>query len=172
MDLTGAIRCQDDEWRRGRPQRSKLWNRDLELGQQFQKESLEFFVGAIDFINEQDGRPGAPRIDGLEQRPLNQERFAVEFAVRARAIERVRGIENPQLQQLPRIIPLVKRMADVQPFIALKTNQIGAERRGRSGSERRLTDAGFTFEKERPIETKRQKQRDRKAAIGYIVLLG
>jgi hypothetical protein len=63
-------------------------------------------------------------------------------------------------------------MPDVQPFITLKTDQIGAERRGRSGSERRFSHAGFAFQKERPLETKRQKQGDRKAAIGDVVLCG
>lgn len=92
--------------------------------------------------------------------------------MRARPIERVRGIEDPELQQLTGIIPFVERMADVQAFIALQTDQISVERRGRRGSERRLADAGFALQKERSLETKRQKQRNRKATVGDIVLIG
>jgi hypothetical protein len=84
----------------------------------------------------------------------------------------VRGIEDPELQQLTGIIPLVERMADVQAFVTLQTDQIGVERRRRGGSERRLADAGFALQKQRPLETKRQKQRNRKASVGDIVLIG
>jgi len=63
-------------------------------------------------------------------------------------------------------------MADVESFVALKTDQIGAERGGRGGSQGGFAYTGFPLEKERPLEAKRQKQRDRKTAIGDILLLG
>src|SRR5262245_60691922 len=163
MDLTGSIRCEDDERSGGRAQRPELWNRDLEFRQQFQQKPFELLVSAIDFVNQQNRGASARGIDGLQQRALDQECFAVEFTVRARAIERVRGIENPELQQLTRIIPLVQGMADVQTFVALKTDQLGAECSRRSRGERRLADTRFSLEKQRSLETKREKQRDRKA---------
>jgi hypothetical protein len=65
----------------------------------------------------------------------------------ARAIQRMRRIENPQLEQLTRIIPFVNGMADVQSFITLKTDQIGTERGGGGRGKRRLANTGFPLEK-------------------------
>jgi len=92
--------------------------------------------------------------------------------MRARAIERVRRVEDPELEQLARIIPLVDRLPDVEAFIALKTDQIGLERRGSRRCECRLADTGLTLEKKRAIETERQKQRDGKAPIGDVMVFG
>jgi hypothetical protein len=88
------------------------------------------------------------------------------------AIERVCRIENTQLEQLTWIIPLVERMADVEPFIALKSDQIGGECRRRSRGERRFADARLSLEKERPLEAKRQEESGSKAAISDVVLFG
>jgi hypothetical protein len=172
MDLTCPIRCQDDEGRRGRPQGSELGNGDLELGQQFQKESFEFFVSSVDFVDQQNRRPRPPRIDGLEQWPLDQERFTVECTVRAGPVERVRGVEDPQLEQLSWIIPLVQRVADVEPFIALQADEIGTKRGCDSRGKRRLPDPRFSLEEQRAFQAKGQEQRDREAAVGDIVLVG
>jgi hypothetical protein len=63
-------------------------------------------------------------------------------------------------------------MADVEAFVTLQTNQVGAERGRGSRGECRLADAGFTFEKKRPLETKREEQRDREPAVGDVLLFG
>ncbi len=78
---------------------------------------------------------------------------------RARSrVEGVAHVEDAQLEQLARVVPLVEGVSDVEAFIALEANQIGAERRGGGGGERGLADAGFALEKQRPFQAKRQEQ--------------
>ncbi len=155
-----------------RPQRAQLGNRDLEFSQQLEEKPFELLVGAIDLVDEEDCRTRAFRIDRLQQRPLDQKRIAVKLAMRAGAIERLGCVEDSQLEQLTRVIPFVQRVTDVEAFVALKTDEIGVERRGGRGGERSLADARLTFEKERPFQPQRQEQRDRQPAIGDVLLGG
>ena len=84
--------------------------------------------------------------------------LAVELAPRARPIERVGRVENAQFEELARVVPLVQRVTDVEAFIALEANQIGAERGGHRSGQRGLADAGLALEEQRPFQAERQKQ--------------
>ncbi len=112
------------------------------------------------------------RIDRLQQRPLDKEGLAVQLAVRARAIQFVRRFKNTQLEQLTGVVPLVQRMADIEPFVALQSNQVGAERRGRGSSQCRLADTGFAFEKQGAAQAECKEDRNGEAAIRDVVLAG
>jgi len=114
----------------------------------------------------------ACRIDRLQQRPLDQEAFAVQIPPRLVLIDRAAGFPYPQLENLPRIVPLVDRVRDVEPFIALEPDQIGVERRGDGGRQRGLADAGFTFEEERAMQAQRQEDGNGEAVVGDVVLRG
>ena len=63
-------------------------------------------------------------------------------------------------------------MPDVEPLVALETNQIGFERRGRGGGERRLADAGLALEEERPLQPEREEQGNGQTSIRHVVLRG
>ena len=63
---------------------AELGNRDLEFREQLEQESLELLVGAIDLVDQQDGRTRAQRVDRLEQRPLDEKGLAVQLAPRGR----------------------------------------------------------------------------------------
>ena len=128
VDLARAVRRQDDERRLGGAHGAELGNRDLELGEQLEQVALELLVGAIDLVDQQDGRRDR-RVDRLEQRPLDQERFAVQLAPRAARDRAPAAFEDAQLEQLPRVVPLVDGVADVEPLVALQADQIGVERR-------------------------------------------
>ena len=73
-------------------------------------------------------------------------------------VEVFRRLENAELEQLPCVIPLVERVADLEPFVALKAYQIGVEHGRGCRSERRLADAGFAFEKQWPLKPQRQEK--------------
>ena len=90
--------------------------------------------------------------------------------LRAGAVQRAGGLEDAQLEELPRVVPLVDRVRDVEPFVALQPDQIGLERGGDRAGERRLADAGLAFEKQRPAEPERQEERHREAVVGDVVL--
>ena len=59
-----AVGREDDERRLGRLHRAELGNRDLKLGQQLEQKPFELLVGAIDLVDQQNGRARARRIDG------------------------------------------------------------------------------------------------------------
>ena len=84
MHLARAVGREDDQRRLGGPHGAELGNRDLEFREQLEQEPFELLVGAIDFVDQQDGRTRAQRIDRLQQRPLDEKRLAVELAPRAR----------------------------------------------------------------------------------------
>ncbi len=75
MDFAGAVRGDDYDRRLRRTYRAELRDRDLEVGQDFQQEGLERFVGAVEFVDQQ--HRGARRIglQRLQQRPLDQVLF-------------------------------------------------------------------------------------------------
>ena len=89
---------------------------------------------------------------------------------RARAIELMAGLEQPDLEQLARIVPLVERLRDVEPFVTLKADQLGAERRRQRLGDLGLADAGLAFEKQGPPQLQREVNRDRQTPIGDIEL--
>ena len=127
----------------------------MKFGKQLQQVSFEFVVGAVDLVDQQDRRLRARRIDGLQQRALDEKRLAVQFAARLPSIERVGGLENAQLEELPRVVLLVHRVADVEALVALKADEIGPKHRGHCRSQRRLANARFALEEERPAQAKR-----------------
>ena len=67
--------------------------------------------------------------------------------------------------------PIRRPRADIESFVTLQADQVGAERRGNRGGERGLADAGLALEKQRALQLQRQEQRHRQRAIGHVVLL-
>src|SRR5688572_28486642 len=123
-----SVRRKDDERWFGRANGAKFGNGDLKLREQLEKKSFELFVRTIDFVDQQNGRTRAPGIDRLQQRALDEKCLAVEIAPGAFAIEGVRRLEDTQLEELTGIVPLVKRVADVEPLVTLQTNQVSPDR--------------------------------------------
>jgi hypothetical protein len=97
---------------------------------------------------------------------------AVERLVGHRPIERPAGFEQPQLEQLARIVPLVDGVRNVEPLVALQPDQIGAERGRGGGRQRRLADARFTLEEQRTPELQGDEERHCQPAVADIALLG
>jgi hypothetical protein len=57
-----------------------LGNADLEIGEQFEKESLEGLIGAVDFVDQQHGR-GVLSKNGFKQRALEQKLVAEDVSL-------------------------------------------------------------------------------------------
>src|SRR5262245_61290955 len=104
--------------------RSKLRYRDLKVRQDFEQECLETIVGTVDLVDQQDGRALAPR-DRAKQRTLEQvlaaENQCLDFGCTAPVV-----LGKPGAQHLTRVIPFVERRVDVEPFVALQANELGA----------------------------------------------
>ena len=119
--------------------RAELGDRDLEVGEHLEQECLELLVGAVDLVDQQhDGLVG---VDRLEQRPADQELGPEQLVLRDGAL--LRGAD---VQQLARVVPLVDRVRDVEPFVALQPDQPGAGGRGQRFRGLGLADAGLALE--------------------------
>ena len=104
-------------------------------------------------------------LDGAQQRPLDQV-VAAEQVVGA---ERVAlGLGEPDRQQLPRVVPLVGGLGDVDALVALQPDQRGAERGGQRLGGRGLADAGLALQQDRLAQSHRAEQRRRQPVVGEV----
>src|SRR6266704_110071 len=78
-------------------------------------------------------------------------------------------LEEPDLEHLARIVPLVDGRVDVKPLVALEADEARAERRGEDLGQFRLADSGLALEKKRATELERQEHRGRDGAVGDVV---
>ena len=85
-------------------------------------------------------------------------------------VDGARGLHQPDLEQLPRVVPLVDRVADVETFVALQPDQIGLEAGREDPGHFGLADTGFAFEEQRPLQLERQVDGRREAAVGDVEL--
>ena len=98
---------------------------------------------------------------------------SLKSLARGRArVERVTGLEDADLEQLPRVVPLVHRVVDVEALVALQANQLGVERRREGLRDLRLADAGLALEEKRALQPQREKCRHRQRAVGDVRLRG
>ena len=65
VQVARAVRRQHDDRALGGTHRAALGDRDLEVGQEFEQEGLEFLVGAVDFVDQQHGRSGARSVASM-----------------------------------------------------------------------------------------------------------
>ena len=77
--------------------------------------------------------------------------------------------EQPDLEHLARVVPLVDRRVDVEALVALEADEPGTERRGEDLGELRLADAGLAFEEQRAAELEREEDGRRERAVGDVV---
>ena len=116
------LRRDDRDRRRARADRAELGHGDLVLGQHLEQEGVERLVGAVELVDQQDRR--ARLRQRLQQRPLDQHVARVqalhELASRSRVVRR---LGEPDLDHLPRDVPFVGGLRDVEPFVALHAQQ-------------------------------------------------
>jgi hypothetical protein len=169
VDLARAVRRDDHDGRRGRADRPELRNRDLELRQNFEKVCLERLVGAVEFVNEEDGCDAVLRRQGLEQRPLEQEARREDVVGERFPIGVSGRLREADLDHLPWIVPLVGGGRDVEPFVALEPDELPVEclRQHLGGSVLRTR---LAFEEHRAAHLERQERAGREAAVGDVIV--
>ena len=123
VQLAGAVRGQDHARPARRRDRPDLGDRDLEVGEHLEQERLELLVGAVDLVDQQHDRLRA--LDRLEQRPADQELGPEELLLGDRPL-----LRRADVQQLPRVVPLVDGVRDVEALVALEPDQPRGQRRG------------------------------------------
>ena len=95
------------------------------------------------------------RFERLEERPADQE-VGPEDVVRGRPLGLAARLQQPDLQHLARVVPLVDGRVDVQALVALEPDQRGAQAGREDLGELRLADAGLAFEQQRTPELEGQ----------------
>ena len=122
VQLARAVRGQDHARPALRRDRAHLGDRDLEVREHLEQERLELLVGAVDLVDQQHDR--LDTLDRLEQRPPDQELRPEQLLLGDGAL-----LRRPDVQKLPRVVPLVDGVRDVEPFVALEPDQPGGQRR-------------------------------------------
>ena len=170
MQLTRPVGRDDDRWRLLRADGAELGDGDLKVREQLEQVALELFVRAVELVDEQHWRLGPVIRQGLEQRPLDQEPLAEQFAGRLLPIHFARCLHQADFKQLPGVVPLVHRLADIQALVALQTDQLGVQRGRQHFSHFSLADAGLALEEQGPPELQGEKDGCREPAIGNVVV--
>ena len=84
------------------------------------------------------------------------------------SIAAARRLGRPQVQDLPREVPVVERLGGVEALVALQPYEVRAGRGRQRLRERRLADARLAFEEERPAEAQRQEAGRRQPLVGQV----
>ncbi len=86
-------------------------------------------------------------------------------------VELIRRLEDAELEQLAGIVPLVQRVADLEPFIALEANEIAVKNSRDRRCERGFADARLAFDEQRTLQAEREEERGREALVGDVRVL-
>ena len=114
------------------------------------------------------GADAVGRLERLEERPADQE-VGAEDVVGGRLLGLAAGLEQPDLEHLARVVPLVDRGVDVEPLVALEPDEPGPERGRQDLGQLGLADAGLALEEERAAELEGQEDRGRHRSVGDVV---
>ena len=109
---------------------TQLWNRDLEVTQHLQQESLELLIGPVQLVDEQDRRLLPAFVDGLQKGAFDQEPLAEQVGGGALTVDLAGRFHKAYFQDLAGVIPFVDGVVDVQAFIALEVDQLSIQRGG------------------------------------------
>ena len=173
MQLAGAVGGDDDNRRRRRLDGAELRDGDLEVREQFQQIAFELLIRPVELVDEQYRGPRASVAERLQQRPFDQEVGTEQLAGARAAIARGRAVRLGQadLDQLPRVVPLVHRVGDVEPLIALQADQVGPERRREHLRDLGLADAGLALQQQRSVQLQREVDRSRQTVVGDVQMV-
>ncbi len=172
VDLARAVRGHDHDRRLLGPDRADLGDGDLEVREDLQQERLERLVGPIELVDEQDRSAAGRRLEGLQQRPLDQELPGEDVLGQSLAVGVATRLRQADLEHLAGIVPLVDGRGHVQPLVALEADQPPAERLCQHLGDLGLAHAGLALEKERPAEGEGQEQGGGQRPVGDIASPG
>ena len=77
---------------------------------------------------------------------MDEEFFGEKLTRCGIAVHRAGGLHQANFQELPGIVPFVYGMADIEAFVALKTDQLCFETGSQNLCDFRFPNTGFTFQ--------------------------
>src|SRR4029077_2242430 len=105
----------------------------------------------------------------LQQRPLDQEALGENVVREPLAIDMAFVVREADRDHLLGLLPLVDRVRNVEPLVALQADQPAAERLREHLGDFGLADTRLAFEEQRTSHAQCEKQHGRKRAVGEIV---
>jgi len=155
-DLPGAVRREHYVRRMLGANRAELGDGHLKVGQDLEEKRLEPVVRAVHLIHQQYRRSLAPR-DGPQQGSLEQVVSAEDDLLELGGISSV-PLRHAQSQELALVVPFVQRRVDVQPLIALESDQLAAKHLREHPGDLGLPNSRVAFDHERLAHLPGQEQ--------------
>src|SRR5712692_124607 len=168
VNLAGAVRRDDHERGLLGFDGADLGDRDLEVGQQLEQKGLELFVRPVDLIDQEHRRRGVVVVDGVQQRAAEEELRAEDLTLCQPAVFAL--VEEPDVQELAWVVPLVNRVGEVDSLVALEADEPSAKHFRHDLGGLRLSHPRLTFDEERLFQLQREEDRRREAAIADVAL--
>ena len=138
--------------------------------EQFEQERLELVVRAVNLVNQEDGRGVEAVINRLQERAADEELGPEEVLQRLLAVA-ARRLDEADFQHLPRVVPLIQRVGDINALVALEADEARVQQVRENLGDLRLADARFAFEQDWLVQTQREEERRRKRAIRDVAVL-
>src|SRR5436189_5635220 len=123
VQLARAVARDDHVWRSVGSNRPDLWDRNREVGQYLEEIGLELLVRPVDLVDHEDGRLGPRVLERAQERPPDQKLLG-EDVLRSRLLRLAPRLEQPDLEHLAGIVPLVDGGVDVEPLVTLQSDQL------------------------------------------------
>ena len=167
MQLARAVGGDDHGRACAGPDRADLGDRHLEVREQLEQEGLELVVGAVELVDQQHDR--LVGLDRLEQRA--RERGSGGRRGRRRRRRASAGARRAaDREQLALVVPVVERLVDVDPLVALQADQARAGGRRERLRDLGLADARLALEQQRLAERERDEERRAERVVGEVAL--
>ena len=148
-------------------QRADFRNADLKIAEYLEQEGLEFLIGTVNFVDQQNRWPR--RYDGLQQRPRQQKMAREESALLMLQVGHrlIQGIgvgqqasqpflEHLHVEQLFTVLPLVQRLRLIQPLVTLQANELPPGGVCQHLRQLRFADSGRPFNEQRTLQLRHQ----------------
>ena len=107
----------------------------------------------------------------LQDRAPNEETFCEDVGSERVAIDAPLRLREPDLDHLPRVVPLVYRGGSVKPFVTLQPHQLASKRDRQHLRDLRLAHSRLALEKQRPPHLEREEYAGGEAAISNVVVM-
>ena len=143
----------------------------MPVGQHLEQVGLEWLVGAVELVDQQDRRLRAAVVERLEQRPLDEELPGKDAAFQLIARRLAARLGEPYFHHLPLVVPLVDGAGHIETFVALQPHQIALQRPRHHLRDLGLPHAGLALEKQRALHPEREEEGGGEAALGDVVVL-
>src|SRR6185295_728310 len=115
-------------------------------------------------------RARARGVDRREQRPPQQVRLGKQISYLTRSRRDAAPRPRLDLEQLARIVPLVRGLREIEPLETLEPDQLRAEDLADDLGQLGLADARRTLEQQRAAQLSGEKQADTEAFIRDVVV--